>query len=121
MVRKIWGRHLPRRNRIISGLPLNVFLVKAAKCFSSLTTAQFATEQDGDVLTDAGSPLDPRTHETGKLIRDGATLVVSTDHILKALQRFQPIGMPSTIHTLHDQKSEPNQHASKLAIHTPIL
>jgi hypothetical protein len=47
--------------------------------------------------------------------------VVSTDHILKALQRFQPIGMPSTIHTLHDQKSEPNQHANKLAIHTPIL
>ena len=79
------GWHLPRRNRIISGLSLGVVVVEAAERSGSLTTARFAAEQGRDVLAVPGSPLDPRTHGTGRLIRDGATLVMSTDHILEAL------------------------------------
>ena len=102
------GRHFPRRNRIISGLSLGVVVVEAA-------------EQGRDVLAVPGPPLDPRTHGTGRLIRDGATLVMSTDHILEALQRLQPIIPPSPIDAPHDHKSEPNQNVNSTAIHAPVL
>jgi len=114
-------RHFPRRNRIISGLSLRVVVVEAAERSGSLTTARFAAEQGRDVLAVPGSPLDPRTHGTGRLIRDGATLVMSTDHILEALQRLQPIIPPSPIDAPHDHKSEPNQNVNSTAIHAPVL
>ena len=77
----------PRKNsnlyhRILDG---GLVVVEAAERSGSLTTARFAAEQGRDVLAVPGSPLDPRTHGTGRLIRDGATLVMSTDHILEAL------------------------------------
>ena len=115
------GRHFPRRNRIISGLSLGVVVVEAAERSGSLTTARFAAEQGRDVLAVPGSPLDPRTHGTGRLIRDGATLVMSTDHILEALERFQPIRLSSPAEISQDRKPEPNQHANTSAIHAPIL
>lgn len=115
------GRHFPRRNRIISGLSLGVVVVEAAERSGSLTTARFAAEQGRDVLAVPGSPLDPRTHGTGRLIRDGATLVMSTDHVLEALERLQPIGMSAPTKIPQDRKPEPNQHVNTSAIHAPIL
>ena len=113
----------PRENsdlyhRILDG---GLVVVEAAERSGSLTTARFAAEQGRDVLAVPGSPLDPRTHGTGRLIRDGATLVMSTDHILEALQRLQPIIPPSPIDAPHDHKSEPNQNVNSTAIHAPVL
>ena len=79
------GRDFPRRNRVISGLSLGVIVVEAALRSGSLITARFATEQGRDVFAVPGSPLDPRAEGTNDLIREGATLIGSVDHVMAAL------------------------------------
>ncbi len=79
------GRDFPRRNRIISGLSLGVIIVEAALRSGSLITARFATEQGRDVFAVPGSPLDPRAEGTNDLIREGATLIGSAEHVISAL------------------------------------
>ena len=75
----------PRRNRIISGLSRVILVIEAAVRSGSLITARFAAEQGRDVFAAPGSPLDPRCEGTNKLIRDGATLLMSAREVLEAL------------------------------------
>ncbi|MFM8607787.1 MAG: DNA-processing protein DprA [Hyphomicrobiales bacterium] len=79
------GRDFPRRNRIISGLSYGVVIIEAALRSGSLITARFAGEQGRDIFAVPGSPLDPRSEGTNALIREGATLVTSADHVAEAL------------------------------------
>lgn len=80
------GRDFPRRNRLISGLSLGVAVVEAALKSGTLITARFALEQGREVFSVPGSPLDPRCQGTNKLIKDGATLIQSTDDILDVIR-----------------------------------
>lgn len=75
----------PRRNRIISGLSRSLIVMEAALRSGSLITARFAAEQGRDVFAVPGSPLDPRCEGTNRLIRDGATLLMSSRDVLEAL------------------------------------
>ena len=75
----------PRRNRIISGLSRALIVVEAAVRSGSLITARFAAEQGRDVFSVPGSPLDPRCEGTNRLIRDGATLLLSARDVLESL------------------------------------
>jgi DNA processing protein len=79
------GRDFPRRNRIISGLSYGVVIIEAALRSGSLITARFAGEQGRDIFAVPGSPLDPRSEGTNALIREGATLITSAEHIAEAL------------------------------------
>ena len=86
------GRDFPRRNRIVSGLALGLVVVEAAQRSGSLITARFASEQGRLVFAMPGNPLDPRAEGTNALIREGATLCASADHILDDLAPLQRSG-----------------------------
>ena len=79
------GRDFPRRNRIVSGLAHGVIVVEAARKSGSLITARFALEQGREVFAVPGSPLDPRAEGTNDLIRDGATLCASPEHVVEVI------------------------------------
>ena len=49
----------------------------------SLITARFAAEQGREVFAVPGSPLDPRCEGTNRLIRDGATLLLSARDVIE--------------------------------------
>ncbi|HZH11793.1 MAG TPA: DNA-processing protein DprA [Microvirga sp.] len=80
------GRDFPRRNRIVSGLSYGVVVVEAARRSGSLITARFALEQGREVFAVPGSPLDPRAEGTNDLIREGATLCSSVEHVTSVLE-----------------------------------
>lgn len=77
--------HFPRRNRIISGLSLGVLVVEAAPDSGSLITARLAADQGRTVWALPGSRHQPQSRGCLQLIREGATLVTRTTHILEDL------------------------------------
>ncbi len=79
------ARDFPKRNRIVSGLALGVVVVEAAERSGTLITARLALEQGRDVFAVPGSPLDPRSAGTNRLIRDGAILIRSAADIMESL------------------------------------
>lgn len=79
------ARHFPARNRIISGLAQAVVVVEAAAKSGSLITAREALDQSRDVLAVPGHPFDARAAGCNLLLRDGATLVRTTQDVLDAL------------------------------------
>jgi DNA processing protein len=81
------AEHFPRRNRIISGIARATIVVEAALRSGSLITARLAAEQGREVFAVPGSPLDPRCEGANKLIREGATLLMSAADVLSALGR----------------------------------
>lgn len=79
------GPHFPARNRIISGLSRGVLVVEAPKRSGALITTNFALDQGRDVYAVPGSALSKVSEGCHDLIRAGATLVTSADHILQEL------------------------------------
>ena len=91
------ARDFPRRNRLISGLSLGVVVVEAAQRSGSLITARMALEQGREVFAIPGSPIDPRTEGTNKLLKQGATLVTEAADVVAALRPIigQPTDLPA--------------------------
>ncbi|MCL4126953.1 UNVERIFIED_CONTAM: hypothetical protein GTU68_044912 [Idotea baltica] len=79
------ARDFPRRNRLITGLSRGVVVIEAAERSGSLISARTAGEQGREVMAVPGSPLDPRSAGSNKLIRDGAQLVRGSEDVLEAL------------------------------------
>ena len=84
----------PRRNRLVSGMALGVFVAEAAFRSGSLITARLAGEQGREVFAAPGSPMDPRAAGANRLIRDGATLVTCARDILEPLAALAARPLP---------------------------
>jgi DNA processing protein len=102
------AEHFPRRNRIISGMSRAVVVIEAALRSGSLITARFAAEQGRDVFAVPGSPLDPRSEGTNRLIKEGAAILTSADDVIEALESVsQPRNQIFLEPISHDAIQEP--------------
>jgi DNA processing protein len=76
----------PRRNRIVAALALATLVVEAGERSGALITARLANELGRPVLVVPGAIDNPESAGANQLIRDGATLVASLDHILAEVE-----------------------------------
>ncbi|RCS21989.1 DNA-protecting protein DprA [Phyllobacterium salinisoli] len=79
------ARDFPRRNRIIAGISLGLVVIEAANRSGSLISARLAGEMGRLLFAVPGSPLDPRSFGTNKLLKNGAILVTEASDIIEAL------------------------------------
>lgn len=75
----------PQRNRLISGLSEVTLIVQARNNSGALITAEFAAEQGREVCAVPGNIDSQYNIGSNKLIREGATPVLSTGDLLEML------------------------------------
>ena len=80
------ARLFPIRNRIVASLSVGIIVVEANLKSGSLITAREGAERGLEVMAVPGSPLDPRSQGCNSLIRDGASLVQSSDDVLSLIR-----------------------------------
>jgi DNA processing protein len=86
----IWS--FPKRNRLMAGLSQAVLIIEATEKSGTLITSRLALDYNRDVLAVPGSIFSPSSIGTNKLIKQGATPILSSEDILEALHFDPPAG-----------------------------
>jgi DNA processing protein len=85
----------PVRNQLLAGIADAVLVIEASPNSGSLLTATAAANMNRPVMAVPGSIFSPQSQGTNELIRDGATLVLNSEDILRELN-FTVSNAPST-------------------------
>jgi len=87
------ARDFPRRNRLIAGIGLGLIVVEATERSGSLITARYAGNFGRQVFAVPGSPLDPRSHGTNGLLKDGAQIVTEAADVIRSMAPVSQIDL----------------------------
>lgn len=77
--------NFPTRNRLISALSQQVFIVEGPLSSGAMLTAKFALEQGRDVLALPGEITHPNAQGPNYLIKNGAACITCPEDVLSAL------------------------------------
>lgn len=85
----------PRRNRLISGLARALVVVEAAEGSGTMITVTAALEQGREVFVVPGPITSPTSAGANRLLRDGATPLLTLDDLLRAYGATPAAAAPS--------------------------
>lgn len=80
--------NFPRRNRIISGLSDFLIVIQAGESSGTMITVNHALRQNKDIFALPGEIFCKKSIGTNRLIRDGATPIVSLKEFSKFLENY---------------------------------
>ncbi len=114
----------PQRNRIVTGLSIGVVVVEAAERSGALISGRLAAEQGREVFAIPGRIDSRMSKGCHQLIREGATLIESVEHVLEQLESLgrDDLVPPSRVRgTNAKQRSLPSDSSSDSAAAPPKL
>lgn len=83
---KFAKENFPKRNRIIAGISRATLIIEAGEKSGALITANFAINENRDVLAIPGSIFNKNSIGTNNLIKQGAKIITSIDDVLEVYQ-----------------------------------